>query len=255
MPCCIVHECYNNQISLLIVPTCSKVGYSVTCVNSVSIIFCIGLVLQEEQETSYTILRARGCNVTLNGLKPNTAYLLQIRARTAAGYGASSPSIQFETSPDCKSSARWLVLLSIKYRAEVLYVHMTCTHYLNNYHSTSLCGSLPVWTVICHDYEFHCCPRPFSSLLHLQREQPGCPDCHILCRGHHPPDGATLHTYRQVCPQSNNLNSCSGFTPFLFHFSFFLNCRKLSWCTILLRKICTGSQKNSNICMEWGVHM
>ncbi|TWW80633.1 Ephrin type-A receptor 3 [Takifugu flavidus] len=55
---------------------------------------------KEEQETSYTILRARGCNVTLNGLKPNTAYLLQIRARTAAGYGASSPSIQFETSPD-----------------------------------------------------------------------------------------------------------------------------------------------------------
>lgn len=60
------------------------------------------LVLQEEQETSYTILRARGCNVTLNGLKPNTAYILQIRARTAAGYGASSPSFQFETSPDCK---------------------------------------------------------------------------------------------------------------------------------------------------------
>ncbi|CAG09222.1 unnamed protein product, partial [Tetraodon nigroviridis] len=56
--------------------------------------------MEEEQETSYTILRARGCNVTLNGLKPNTAYLLQIRARTAAGYGASSPSIQFETSPD-----------------------------------------------------------------------------------------------------------------------------------------------------------
>lgn len=62
------------------------------------------LVFQEEQETSYTILRARGCNVTLNGLKPNTAYLLQIRARTAAGYGASSPSFQFETSPDCKLS-------------------------------------------------------------------------------------------------------------------------------------------------------
>ncbi|MEQ2275351.1 Ephrin type-A receptor 3 [Xenotaenia resolanae] len=55
---------------------------------------------KEEQETSYTILRARGCNVTLNGLKPNTAYLLQIRARTAAGYGASSPSFQLETSPD-----------------------------------------------------------------------------------------------------------------------------------------------------------
>lgn len=117
MPCCTVHECYNNNhISLLIVPTHTKVGYSVTCVNSVSMSsfsVCIGVVVQEEQETSYTILRARGCNVTLNGLKPNTAYLLQIRARTAAGYGASSPTIQFETSPDCKSSTRWLVLLSL----------------------------------------------------------------------------------------------------------------------------------------------
>ncbi|TNN79376.1 Ephrin type-A receptor 3 [Liparis tanakae] len=60
---------------------------------------------KEEQETSYTILRARGCNVTLSGLKPSTAYLLQIRARTAAGYGGSSPSFQFETSPDCEFSS------------------------------------------------------------------------------------------------------------------------------------------------------
>lgn len=69
---------------------------------------------QEEQETSYTILRARGCNVTLNGLKANTAYLLQIRARTAAGYGASSPSFQFETSPDCESLLPDVVPLYIR---------------------------------------------------------------------------------------------------------------------------------------------
>uniref|UniRef100_A0A673Y8X3 receptor protein-tyrosine kinase n=1 Tax=Salmo trutta TaxID=8032 RepID=A0A673Y8X3_SALTR len=57
---------------------------------------------QKEQETSYTILRSKGCNVTLGGLKADTSYLLQIRARTAAGYGASSRSFEFETSPDCK---------------------------------------------------------------------------------------------------------------------------------------------------------
>uniref|UniRef100_A0A669BW20 Ephrin type-A receptor 3 n=1 Tax=Oreochromis niloticus TaxID=8128 RepID=A0A669BW20_ORENI len=72
---------------------------------------------KEEQETSYTILRARGCNVTLNGLKPNTAYLLQIRARTAAGYGASSPTFQFETSPDSafsiSSESSQVVLIAI----------------------------------------------------------------------------------------------------------------------------------------------
>uniref|UniRef100_A0AAR2LTB8 receptor protein-tyrosine kinase n=1 Tax=Pygocentrus nattereri TaxID=42514 RepID=A0AAR2LTB8_PYGNA len=55
---------------------------------------------EKEQETSYTILRSKGTNVTLNGLKPDTSYLLQIRARTAAGYGSSSRKFEFETSPD-----------------------------------------------------------------------------------------------------------------------------------------------------------
>uniref|UniRef100_A0A8B9LU38 receptor protein-tyrosine kinase n=1 Tax=Astyanax mexicanus TaxID=7994 RepID=A0A8B9LU38_ASTMX len=59
---------------------------------------------EKEQETSYTILRSKGTNVTLNGLKPDTSYLLQIRARTAAGYGSSSRKFEFETSPDCNSS-------------------------------------------------------------------------------------------------------------------------------------------------------
>ncbi|XP_030643062.1 ephrin type-A receptor 3 [Chanos chanos] len=55
---------------------------------------------KQEQETSYTILRSKGTNVTLSGLKPDTTYLLQIRARTAAGYGSSSRKFEFETSPD-----------------------------------------------------------------------------------------------------------------------------------------------------------
>ncbi|KAM6934417.1 ephrin type-A receptor 3 isoform 1-T1 [Xenentodon cancila] len=78
---------------------------------------------KEEQETSYTILRARGCNVTLSGLKPNTAYLLQIRARTAAGYGASSPSFQFETSPDSfsiSSESSQVVLIAISCAVAIL---------------------------------------------------------------------------------------------------------------------------------------
>lgn len=65
-------------------------------------VFLLVYFLQQEQETSYTILRSKGTNVTLNGLKPDTTYLLQIRARTAAGYGGSSRKFEFETSPDCK---------------------------------------------------------------------------------------------------------------------------------------------------------
>ncbi|XP_025892717.1 ephrin type-A receptor 3 isoform X1 [Nothoprocta perdicaria] len=55
---------------------------------------------KQEQETSYTILRAKGTNVTINGLKPDTTYVFQIRARTAAGYGTNSRKFEFETSPD-----------------------------------------------------------------------------------------------------------------------------------------------------------
>uniref|UniRef100_A0A8C3GED4 Ephrin type-A receptor 3 n=1 Tax=Cairina moschata TaxID=8855 RepID=A0A8C3GED4_CAIMO len=55
---------------------------------------------KQEQETSYTILRAKGTNVTISGLKPDTTYVFQIRARTAAGYGTNSRKFEFETSPD-----------------------------------------------------------------------------------------------------------------------------------------------------------
>uniref|UniRef100_A0A8C9FP81 receptor protein-tyrosine kinase n=1 Tax=Pavo cristatus TaxID=9049 RepID=A0A8C9FP81_PAVCR len=55
---------------------------------------------KQEQETSYTILRAKSTNVTISGLKPDTTYVFQIRARTAAGYGTSSRKFEFETSPD-----------------------------------------------------------------------------------------------------------------------------------------------------------
>ena len=61
----------------------------------------IFLTSKQEQETSYTILRARGTNVTISSLKPDTTYVFQIRARTAAGFGTNSRKFEFETSPDC----------------------------------------------------------------------------------------------------------------------------------------------------------
>ncbi|CAB1347214.1 unnamed protein product, partial [Coregonus sp. 'balchen'] len=48
--------------------------------------------------------------------KADTSYLLQIRARTAAGYGASSRSFEFETSPDLfsiSSESSQVVLIAI----------------------------------------------------------------------------------------------------------------------------------------------
>ncbi|XP_043928081.1 ephrin type-A receptor 3 [Protopterus annectens] len=55
---------------------------------------------EKDQEMSYTILRSKNTNVTINSLKPDTTYIFQLRARTAAGYGANSRKFEFETSPD-----------------------------------------------------------------------------------------------------------------------------------------------------------
>uniref|UniRef100_A0A8D0CH63 receptor protein-tyrosine kinase n=1 Tax=Scleropages formosus TaxID=113540 RepID=A0A8D0CH63_SCLFO len=68
---------------------------------------------EKEQETSYTILRSKGTNVTLSGLKPDTSYLLQIRARTAAGYGAPSRKFEFETTFSISSENSQVVLIAI----------------------------------------------------------------------------------------------------------------------------------------------
>ncbi|XP_058886299.1 ephrin type-A receptor 3 isoform X2 [Acipenser ruthenus] len=86
---------------------------------------------EKEQETSYTILRSKGTNVTINGLKPDTTYLFQIRARTAAGYGASSRKFEFETSPDSFSiSSENSQVVMIAISAAVAIILLTVVGYI-----------------------------------------------------------------------------------------------------------------------------
>ncbi|XP_067413009.1 ephrin type-A receptor 5 isoform X5 [Emydura macquarii macquarii] len=54
---------------------------------------------EKDQETSYTIIKSKETTITADGLKPASAYIFQIRARTAAGYGGFSRRFEFETSP------------------------------------------------------------------------------------------------------------------------------------------------------------
>ncbi|XP_032661115.1 ephrin type-A receptor 5 isoform X8 [Chelonoidis abingdonii] len=54
---------------------------------------------EKDQETSYTIIKSKETKITVNGLKPASTYIFQIRARTAAGYGGFSRRFEFETSP------------------------------------------------------------------------------------------------------------------------------------------------------------
>uniref|UniRef100_A0A6I8T234 receptor protein-tyrosine kinase n=1 Tax=Xenopus tropicalis TaxID=8364 RepID=A0A6I8T234_XENTR len=54
---------------------------------------------EKDQESSYTIVKSKETEITVEGLKPASSYIFQIRARTAAGYGAFSRRFEFETSP------------------------------------------------------------------------------------------------------------------------------------------------------------
>lgn len=73
--------------------------YSVSFYISLS----VGTCVKKDQETSYTIIKSKETTITADGLKPASAYIFQIRARTAAGYGGFSRRFEFETSPVCKS--------------------------------------------------------------------------------------------------------------------------------------------------------
>lgn len=63
------------------------------------ILFCV----LKDQETSYTIVKSKESEIVVDGLKPSSAYIFQIRARTSAGYGGFSRRFEFETSLYCKS--------------------------------------------------------------------------------------------------------------------------------------------------------
>ncbi|XP_073685382.1 ephrin type-A receptor 5 [Garra rufa] len=60
---------------------------------------------EKDQETSYTIIKSKETDVLVDGLKPSSAYIFQIRARTSAGYGGFSRRFEFETSPYLAASS------------------------------------------------------------------------------------------------------------------------------------------------------
>ncbi|XP_063065861.1 ephrin type-A receptor 5 [Engraulis encrasicolus] len=60
---------------------------------------------EKDQETSYTIIKSKETAIVADGLKPSSAYIFQIRARTAAGYGGFSRRFEFDTSPYLEASS------------------------------------------------------------------------------------------------------------------------------------------------------
>ncbi|XP_053559249.1 ephrin type-A receptor 5 isoform X4 [Bombina bombina] len=60
---------------------------------------------EKDQETSYTIIKSKDTDTIAEGLKPASTYIFQIRARTAAGYGAFSRRFEVTKSYEASSFA------------------------------------------------------------------------------------------------------------------------------------------------------
>ncbi|KAM3823589.1 ephrin type-A receptor 5 [Vipera latastei] len=54
---------------------------------------------EKDQETTCTIVKSKQARITADGLKPASAYIFLIRARTSAGYGGFSRRFEFKTGP------------------------------------------------------------------------------------------------------------------------------------------------------------
>ncbi len=52
-------------------------------------------------------------SVVLEGLRPGTGYVVQVRARTVAGYGAYSKEMLFQTLTDGKWVGGWLECVEV----------------------------------------------------------------------------------------------------------------------------------------------
>ncbi|KAG7252338.1 hypothetical protein CRUP_000412, partial [Coryphaenoides rupestris] len=60
---------------------------------------------RREQDSGYTIIKSQQTEMVVEGLKPSSAYIFQVRARTSAGYGAFSRRFEFQTSPYLAASS------------------------------------------------------------------------------------------------------------------------------------------------------
>ncbi|XP_076872510.1 LOW QUALITY PROTEIN: ephrin type-A receptor 7 [Brachyhypopomus gauderio] len=60
---------------------------------------------KDQKERSYSTVRSRSTSATVNNLKPSTAYVFQIRAFTAAGYGMFGPRLEVTTKGESSGTA------------------------------------------------------------------------------------------------------------------------------------------------------
>uniref|UniRef100_A0A674DW87 Ephrin type-A receptor 7 n=1 Tax=Salmo trutta TaxID=8032 RepID=A0A674DW87_SALTR len=61
---------------------------------------------KDQKDRIYSTVKSRSTSATVNNLKPSTAYVFQIRAFTAAGYGTYGPRLEVTTKEEASGTSR-----------------------------------------------------------------------------------------------------------------------------------------------------
>ncbi|TWW73268.1 Ephrin type-B receptor 1 [Takifugu flavidus] len=61
---------------------------------------CARCFVQDHEEINSTVLRSQTNTARVEGLRPGTVYVVQVRARTVAGFGKYSSKMCFQTLTD-----------------------------------------------------------------------------------------------------------------------------------------------------------
>lgn len=76
--------------------------FSVWCFVILNLSPCVCCSFQDHAEINSTILRSQTNTARVEGLRPGTVYVVQVRARTVAGFGKYSSKMCFQTLTDGK---------------------------------------------------------------------------------------------------------------------------------------------------------
>uniref|UniRef100_A0AAR2LJV7 Ephrin type-A receptor 7 n=1 Tax=Pygocentrus nattereri TaxID=42514 RepID=A0AAR2LJV7_PYGNA len=97
--------------------------------NGVILEYDIKYYEKDKEQQSYSTLKSKTTSAKVSGLKPGTSYIFQIRARTSAGCGRFSPSVEIQTGKAGENPMRQFFPL--------LYTVWSITGFLIVKHSTA----------------------------------------------------------------------------------------------------------------------
>uniref|UniRef100_A0A8C1VCU6 receptor protein-tyrosine kinase n=1 Tax=Cyprinus carpio TaxID=7962 RepID=A0A8C1VCU6_CYPCA len=112
----------NTSIMVMDLLAHTNYTFEVEAVNGVSELTA---PLRQYVSLNVTTNQSKETDVLVDGLKPSSAYIFQIRARTSAGYGGFSRRFEFETSPYCKAGIQHFLLslfITVKFPAVRTYI-------------------------------------------------------------------------------------------------------------------------------------